>query len=1216
LVDEFITSDFKEKVAGVLARACEGSETDNFEFPLLTKTGDIINILLNATTRRDASGAVTGVVGVGQDITKFKQLYDEAAHVADDLTRFIETANAPIFGIDTEGKVTEWNRMAAHLSGWGKEESLGQHLVRKFITPEYQDEVSKVLSSALYGDESANYEFPLFTRDGQRREILLNATTRRDQHRKIIGVIGVGQDITELRQANAEQQRVADDLSRLIETANAPIFGVDVEGKVTEWNRKASELSGFPKDESMGQLLVEKFVTDDYKRVVHDVLKRAYKGEETANFEFPLMTRSQERIAILLNATPRRDASGNVTGVVGVGQDITSLRHAMHETGRVADDLMRLIDTANAPILGIDTNWNITEWNVMASTIAGWHKKDIVGMPLLDVVISDDYREEVEQVLKRALEGNETANYMFPLFTKSGQRHDILLNATSRRGPDGEIIGVVGVGQDITELNAITAEHERVADDLARIIETANAPIFGVDANGNVTEWNGKAAEISGFSKDDTLGKHLVQEFITDEYKAQVQAVLNAACDGQETANFTFPLVTKTNRRVEVLLNATPRKDATGKVIGMVGVGQDITELKMSMAHTRTIASELLNLVDTANAPIVGVDLEGCVTEWSGRVVQVTGFTKEEIVGKEFLSYVSEGCRAELHRVIQDALKGGSTLSVEIVFLSKRSRDVQEYTSNAVFLLSAAPRSELGKITGVICIGQDITLIRELDAKKAEFMATVTHELRSPLHGIIGLSDNILADNVMPSLRKPLQMVNNCARRLLDLVTNIMDLSVMVQDKERKLSRDPVHIARIVEEVLTLTSCAVDKAGRSIKKPEISLLSDLEDNLPIIEADAHYCTQVLYNLVTNALKFTDRGHVKVSAAADNEREMMTVRVADTGLGIADQNLEKIFNPFEQEDQSESRRYEGLGLGLAISREVAVKHGGSLTVESALGKGSTFILEIPFRMPQVKSEAHGVSDRSLKARHPRTNPTDNSLTGSEPGVPADKSILSNISERTKDERFVNGGASHFVVDSIDEFSSQSNHVDSEFDSSISKEWMSRSMVSQNGHCLENYPGTGNSLQADEDNEDIYVPDGTDISKECDVNIRDMDVVVADFEPVCQMAVQLQLDAIGIAEDSVVEVEMLKEAIDALRQMQDSGKQKPCLVLVGDPSWIRHLREASTVKHPVFICLTSVDAQILCGKEKIQAVLPRNFTQSHMRGVLTRCHRWQKDRRRCC
>eukprot|EP00913_Durusdinium_trenchii_P008618 g8092.t1 len=243
-------------------------------------------------------------------------------------------------------------------------------------------------------------------------------------------------------------------------------------------------------------------------------------------------------------------------------------------------------------------------------------------------------------------------------------------------------------------------------------------------------------------------------------------------------------------------------------------------------------------------------------------------------------------------------------------------------------------------IAGAICIGQDITRMKELDVKRSNIAATVTHELRSPLHGIIGLSEQLVSTGADARQKRQLKMISHCARRLLDLVMNIMDLSTLVQSKRLRLARDPVQMGKLIEEVQVLLSSAVDKAKRPIKKDTVRLIIDVPDQLPIIEADAHRCMQMLYNLVTNAFKYTKEGVVEVMARADDAKEILTVHVRDTGIGISPAACER--------DQDDNRQFEGMGLGLAISREVAVKHGGNLTVQSEVGKGSTFTVTLPYR----------------------------------------------------------------------------------------------------------------------------------------------------------------------------------------------------------------------------------------------------------------------------
>ena len=250
-----------------------------------------------------------------------------------ELDSFIESANAPIFGIDPNGRINEWNAQAALITGYSKVEALGNNLVETYITDEYKASVSDVLARALAGTNTANYEFPIYSRGGGRVEILLNATTRRDVEGRITGVMGVGQNITLLVEQralaarnNARSEMALSELNLFIESANAPIFGIDPNGRINEWNAQAALITGYSKVEALGNNLVETYITDEYKASVSDVLARALAGTNTANYEFPIYSRGGGRVEILLNATTRRDVEGTITGVMGVGQDITLYR--------------------------------------------------------------------------------------------------------------------------------------------------------------------------------------------------------------------------------------------------------------------------------------------------------------------------------------------------------------------------------------------------------------------------------------------------------------------------------------------------------------------------------------------------------------------------------------------------------------------------------------------------------------------------------------------------------------------------------------------------------------------------------------------------------------------------------------------------------------------------------------------------------------------------
>merc|ERR1740117_1125786 len=984
LVRDFIIDEYKVAVNSVLSKALQGKETDNFEFPFITKSGQRVEVLLNATTRRDTAGKTLGVLGVGQDITELKQGKAELLRVANDLRLLIDTANAPIFGIGADGLVNEWNRKMAAITGFTKNEVMGQDLVEQYITEEFRKSVKEVLENALMGVQADNYQLPLFTKDGKRVELLLNAATRCDASGAIVGVVGVGQDITAINKSQAELSRVANDLTQLIETANAPIFGIDTNGYVNEWNRKAAHITGFGKDEVMGQDLVRKFITPEYHASVREVLRNALGGEETANFEFPLYTKDGQRVDVLLNAATRRDTEGAVTGVVGVGQDITEMNRGKQELSRVANDLTRLIDTANAPIFGIDASGLINEWNDKAAEITGYGKDEVMGRSLVKDFITADYQESVWGVLDKALSGVETANFEFPLYTKEGDPVDILLNAATRRGPDTTIIGVVGVGQNITELKTEKEQLSVIAQDLMRLIDYANAPIFGIDRTGKVNEWNRKAVAITGFSKEDVLGRNLVEDFITPEFQASVKEVLDNALLGKGTDNFEFPLYSSGGKKVAVLLNATLRVDSSGLPIGVIGVGQDITERKNAEQDVIRLALDLQRMIDAANAPILGVDSSGLISEWNKNLANVTGYSKQEVLGMHLAKcgFIDPSNRNSVGEVFDHALQGVDCQNFEFLVHSKDGRHVE------LLLNAASRRNAGGQIVGVTGVGQDITekkyiekaqinaaKMRASNDAKGNFLASMSHEMRTPLNGVLGMLQLAMSHELPPQVWRHVQNAYMSGEHLLNLVNDILDVS-KIEAGKLELETKLFNLHDVFSTAMGIVKPQATHKGLELK------LEGLEDFPKYARGDQQRTRQVLLNLLYNAVKFTVHGSVTLSAEVQEETQthfFVLVRVADQGIGISKEDQSKLFGMFAKIKDARVRNPLGVGLGLAICKQLVEMMGGQIWVDSTYGEGSTFSFTL--QLEKTESEAEMIQleeEERLEKEGPHMVHSDRSL----------------------------------------------------------------------------------------------------------------------------------------------------------------------------------------------------------------------------------------------
>ena len=884
---------------------------------------------------------------------KLDSYRSETERVAQDLTLLIDTANAPIFGIDAEGNVNEWNQKSAEITGFNSEEAMGKNLVEDFIRENYRESVNGVLQKALRGHNTSNFEFPLYTKNNKLVWVLLNATTRRNADGGIVGVVGVGQDITEIDGYRSEMERVAEDLTQLIDTANAPIFGIDAEGNVDEWNQKSAEITGFNADEVMGRSLVKDFIRENYRESVNDVFQKALIGDNTSNFEFPLYTKDNNLVRMSLNATTRRNAKGGIVGVIGVGQDITAENLARKESERTSGELTQLIDTANAPIFGIDAKGRVTEWNQSAVRIAGFEKEEVLGRDLVQDFITEEYKASVKEVLDNALRGEETANYEFPLYTKGGSFVNILLNASTRRDLEGNVIGVIGVGQDITAETLARKESERTSSELTQLIDTANAPIFGIDAEGRVTEWNQAATRIVGFEKEEVLGRDLVQDFITEEYKASVKEVLDNALRGEETANYEFPLYTKGVSLVNILLNASTRRDLEGNVIGVIGVGQDITAETLARKESERTSSELTQLIDAANAPIFGIDAEGRVTEWNQAATRISGFEKREVLGRYMVEdFITEDYKGSVKGVFDKALGGEESSNFEFPLYTKGGQRLE-------ILLNASTRRDVeGKIVGVIGVGQDITSLKEKEfalkqSQKMEAVGQLTGGLAHDFNNLLSIVQGNLR-----FLQEDLGTVSNDITLLFEDALSAVEDGVELTGRllqfssNKNLQPRMQDVNEAMEKFYRLMSRTIgEKISLDLKLPEESLS---------VSVDPSQLENALLNLVINARDAMPRGgqinitaekicnektkqQVKQSEIDEfTNKDFVKISVCDQGEGINPNIIDRITEPFFTTKDVGA----GTGLGLSMVYSFLKTSGGFLRINSEVGKGTTVDMYFP------------------------------------------------------------------------------------------------------------------------------------------------------------------------------------------------------------------------------------------------------------------------------
>ncbi len=331
------------------------------------------------------------------------------------------------------------------------------------------------------------------------------------------------------------------------------------------------------------------------------------------------------------------------------------------------------------------------------------------------------------------------------------------------------------------------------------------------------------------------------------------------------------------------------------------------------------------------------IDKNGNVIMTTPQAEIVTGKRINEISGKKLSDVISQDNKVLSVAKTTDEL---SDKRIDNSIEVKGDNELAKTIKNATAII----KNEDGKIVGTITIPHDIARLREIDQMKSDFISMVTHELRSPLTSIKMALNMISEDkNLNPSLKNMINAAVRNTERLNSIVTDILDFSKL-QSGRMVFNLEGVSPADVVESAISsMKAWAVSK--------NINLYSNLSDNLADIYADKRKTEQILINLISNAIKFTPEGG-KIEVGAINNAQYVRFYVKDTGIGIKKEDREKIFEKFVQAVSGE--KVGGTGLGLAITKAMVVMQGGVISLESEVGKGSTFFVDLPVYKSQIES----------------------------------------------------------------------------------------------------------------------------------------------------------------------------------------------------------------------------------------------------------------------
>lgn len=846
-----------------------------------------------------------------------------------------------------------------------------------------------------------SFEWEHFKANGERFLALVNLATIEYEQKEVIFISW--QDITKQKAAQEGIKR----FSQIIEQSPFSVVMTDLDGKLVYANAFAAKSSGYSKEDILGLGFEKLYPTQTIEVTFKELLANLQEGKEwRGTIEGRKIDGSPRWESGIF--FPIADDSGMVKNYIGIIEDITdklAVEEALNQSERRSSEIA---EHSRTVIWEVNIDGLYTYVSPVSETVYMRKPEEIIGKLHYYDLHPEAGREELIAMFEEAKQQKLTVmDLENPIELPGGEIIWVSTNATPFINCNGDLVGYRGSDKDITA--------KKIADEAVRkfriISDQANYGTAIAHLDGTLQYVNEAYARMHGYAPEELMGNNVIMlhdptvldypEALFEEIRGSSgfaakevmrlrkdgtsfpalmsSAIIGDASTGDSFLSATIIDITERKEMEQTLieLNTTLETRIEERTQALrwsnEELVQEIANRKRFETELQIKSNELQTFFDVSLDLMCIADLSGNFVKLNQAWVDLLGYTMQDLLTRKFLEFVHPD---DLDSTLE--VMGHLSQQQRVVSFTNRYktadgnyRFIEWHSVPVGELIYAAARD----ITERIQQTEALTLARkvadEANQSKSEFLSRMSHELRTPLNSILGFAQLLAMGHLAEAQQKGVNHILRSGRHLLDLINEVLDIS-RIEAGRISVSVEPVSVQHVLVETIELLTPYAQSRRISLHMPE-----QIDKKLMVL-ADQQRLKQVITNIMNNALKYNkDGGDVWVTAnlmpITSNGARYVCISVKDTGVGIASSDLDKVFNPFERLSAVDTPT-EGTGLGLTVVKQLLELMGGTVKVDSELGKGSTFEVYLPYtrsRFDKLLDEqdmqnGHLVAESSLKA----------------------------------------------------------------------------------------------------------------------------------------------------------------------------------------------------------------------------------------------------------